>query len=61
VGREVEIGEARLRFYEPREPCAKMDALCHGLRQLMRDNRQGVLAEVVQSGTVRVGDAIRPL
>ena len=59
IGRDVEIGSAVLRFYAPREPCAKMDAICHGLRALMMNNRQGVLAEVVQSGTVRVGDAVR--
>jgi MOSC domain-containing protein YiiM len=35
-----------------------MDAICRGLRALMENNRQGVMAEVVQSGTVRPGDAI---
>ncbi len=61
LGREVKIGEAVLRFYEPRTPCAKMDAICLGLRQLMENNRQGVLAEVLQSGLIRVGDSIQPL
>ena len=61
VGREVAVGEAVVRFYEPRTPCAKMDAICQGLRQLMENSRQGVLAEVVKSGVVRVGDKIRPL
>lgn len=60
LGSEVEIGSALLRFYAPREPCAKMDALCQGLRALMMNNRQGVLAEVIRSGTIRVGDPIRP-
>jgi MOSC domain-containing protein YiiM len=36
-----------------------MDALCQGLRELMEDSRQGVLAQVVRSGTVRIGDAIQ--
>jgi MOSC domain-containing protein YiiM len=36
-----------------------MDAICQGLRARMMDQRQGVLAEVVQSGTVRVGDPIQ--
>ena len=58
IGREVEIGEAVLRFYAPREPCAKMDAICQGLRARMMDQRQGVLAEVVRSGSIRVGDGI---
>jgi MOSC domain-containing protein YiiM len=59
LGREVEIGSAILRLYAPRDPCAKMDAICQGLRALMLNSRQGVLAEVVRSGTIRVGDSIR--
>ena len=59
LGREVEVGGARLRFNAPREPCAKMDAICKGLRERMLDRRQGVLAEVTRSGTISVGDAIR--
>jgi MOSC domain-containing protein YiiM len=59
LGREVKIGDAILRLYAPRDPCAKMDAICQGLRALMMDNRQGVLAEVVRSGTIRIGDSIR--
>jgi MOSC domain-containing protein YiiM len=59
LGREIEIGEAVLRLYAPRDPCAKMDAICQGLRARMMDQRQGVLAEVVRSGKVRVGDTIR--
>jgi MOSC domain-containing protein YiiM len=61
VGYEVAVGEAVLFFYEPRTPCSKMDKICQGLRTLMENARQGVMAEVVQSGTIRVGDAIRPL
>ena len=60
LGREVEIGSAVLLLHSPRDPCAKMDAICQGLRALMMDNRQGVLAQVVRSGTVRVGDPISP-
>jgi MOSC domain-containing protein YiiM len=59
LGREVQIGDAVLLFCVPRDPCAKMDAICQGLRALMMDQKQGVLAQVVQSGTIRVGDAIR--
>jgi len=58
VGREVEIGNAVLFLYSPRDPCAKMDAVCQGLKQLMKDQRQGVLAQVVRSGKIRVGDPI---
>jgi len=58
LGREIEIGEAVLRLYAPRDPCAKMDAICQGLRARMMNQRQGVLAEVVRSGRIRVGDPI---
>ena len=60
LGREVEIGGAVLRLYGPRDPCAKMDAICQGLRALMMNSRQGVLAEVIRSGTIRIGDPICP-
>ena len=58
VGREVEIGDAVLLLYAPRDPCAKMDAVCQGLRELMTNQRQGVVAVVLRSGRVCVGDTI---
>ena len=59
VGREIEIGEAVLFIYEPRDPCQKMDLICPGLRKLMENARQGVMAQVVRDGAVRVGDMVR--
>jgi MOSC domain-containing protein YiiM len=59
VGREIQIGEAVLFLYEDRTPCHKMDAVCQGLRKLMENGKQGVLAQVVKSGIIRVGDPIR--
>lgn len=59
IGRQVEVGTALLEFAAPRDPCAKMDAICQGLRELMLPQKQGVLARVIRSGTVRVGDAVR--
>ncbi len=58
VGREVQLGQALLLIYAAREPCAKMDAVCRGLRERMTNNRQGVLAQVLRSGNIRVGDSI---
>jgi MOSC domain-containing protein YiiM len=58
VGKQIQIGDAILFLYEPRKPCDQMNAICAGLRDLMKDNRQGVMAEVVRSGKVRVGDRI---
>ncbi|MDB6024503.1 MAG: sulfurase [Verrucomicrobiales bacterium] len=60
VGKQVRIGEAILFFYEPRTPCAKMDAICIGLRALMDDGKQGVMAQVIRSGKIAVGDEIVP-
>jgi MOSC domain-containing protein YiiM len=59
LGLHVAIGTAVIHFYEARTPCAKMDALCAGLRHLMENNRQGVIAEIITPGQIRVGDAIR--
>src|SRR5438105_4547455 len=58
AGHEVQIGEAVLLIYAPRDPCAKMDAICQGLRERMMNNKQGVLAQVLRSGKIRVGDSI---
>jgi MOSC domain-containing protein YiiM len=59
VGRNVQIGDALLYLYEPRTPCEKMDRICEGLRVLMENSKQGVLAQVIRGGTIRVGDVIR--
>jgi MOSC domain-containing protein YiiM len=58
IGKEVEIGEAILLLYGPRDPCEQMDAICQGLRELMMNNRQGVLAQVIRSGKIQIGDRI---
>lgn len=61
IGQEVRVGEAILFFYEARTPCEKMDRICQGLRAQMDERRQGVLAQVVRGGVIRVGDAITGL
>ncbi len=61
IGKEVQIGEAVLLLYDARTPCEKMDRLCNGLRALMENRKQGVLAQVVRSGLVHVGDLVKPL
>ena len=58
LGKQVRIGDAVLFFYEGRTPCGQMDAICTGLRTLMENNRQGVMAEVIQSGVIRLQDLI---
>jgi MOSC domain-containing protein YiiM len=60
LGREMEVGEAVLLIYEARTPCWKMDRITPGLQAMMSQGRQGVLAQVIRSGWIRAGDAIRP-
>jgi MOSC domain-containing protein YiiM len=59
LGWEMEVGEAVLLFYEARTPCHKMDRIAPGLQALMSQGRQGVLAQVIRSGKIRVGDKIQ--
>jgi len=58
LGQKVRVGEALLLFYDPRTPCHKMDLVAPGLRELMKDKRQGVLAQVLGSGKIRLGDRL---
>ena len=58
LGKKIKIGEAILFLYEGRTPCGQMDAICTGLRALMENNRQGVLAEIIQSGVIHRHDLI---
>ena len=58
IGQQVQIGEAILFVYEARTGCFKMDAICSGLRELTKENRLGVLAQVVRGGRIQVGDQI---
>lgn len=61
LGQHVRIGTATLLFYEARTPCAKMDAVCAGLRESMKNQRQGILAQILQPGTIHIGDPILPV
>ena len=58
IGKQIQIGDAILFVYEARTPCQRMEAICAGLRGLMENGRQGVLAEIVRSGTIRNEDLI---
>jgi MOSC domain-containing protein YiiM len=52
IGKQIQIGDAILFVYEARKPCQRMDDICVGLRNLMENNRQGVMAEIIHSGTI---------
>jgi len=60
-GKQVQVGDAVLLLYEARTPCWKMDELIEGMRARMEEDRQGMLAQVVRSGTIRIGDSIHPV
>jgi len=61
IGKEIKIGDAILFLYEGRTPCQRMDAICQGLRALMENNRQGVMAEIRRPGIIRIRDSITAL
>ena len=58
TGKQIQIGTAILLIGAPRDPCEKMDRLAPGLRELMDHGKQGVLAQVLVSGKIRLGDPI---
>ena len=57
IGRRVGIGDAEFEISMVCDPCERMDQLRPGLRQELQD-RRGMLARVVKTGTVAVGDEI---
>lgn len=60
VGRTVMIGDrAIVRFSNKRDPCYKMDHVHKGLMKEMLNGNQGVVAEIVVSGDIKIGDIIR--
>ena len=59
IGKYLQVGGSTLLVCESRTPCERMNLVWPGLRQLMEGERQGVLAQVIESGSVRTGDPIR--
>ena len=58
-GRIIEIGKVRLRTTMEVDPCSRMDEQVEGLRKALQpDWRGGVACEVLQGGTVSIGDAV---
>lgn len=61
VGAEFIVGEARLRGYELCQPCKYLSNMLQVDLLLAMLDRGGLRAEIVESGTIRVGDKIRLL
>jgi MOSC domain-containing protein YiiM len=60
VGQRVAVGDAVFEVTLECEPCHKMDALRPGLQDELK-GRRGMLARVVEGGTLALGDEIRLL
>jgi MOSC domain-containing protein YiiM len=61
IGQRVRVGdEAVFEITMVCDPCARMDALREGLRAEL-DGKRGMLARVVESGEVAVGDSVELL
>ena len=60
VGQRVRVGEAEFEITMVCDPCHRMDELRDGLRAEL-DDKRGMLARVVESGEVAVGDEVKLL
>jgi len=60
IGQRVRVGEALVEITMVCEPCHRMDELREGLRAELED-RRGMLARVVESGGIALGDEIELL
>jgi MOSC domain-containing protein YiiM len=60
VGREFSVGHVRLRGIQLCEPCNHMETLAGrpGVREALV-HRGGLNAEILTSGTIRIGDLVR--
>jgi MOSC domain-containing protein YiiM len=60
VGQRVRVGEALFEITMVCDPCHRMDELREGLRAEL-EGKRGMLARVVESGEVAIGDEIQLL
>ena len=60
IGQQVRVGEAVFEITMVCDPCHRMDELREGLRAEL-EGKRGMLARIVESGEVAVGDEIELL
>jgi MOSC domain-containing protein YiiM len=59
-GRVLAVGDTRIHVLGETRPCPRMDEAHPGLMQALDPEwRAGVFGQVVEGGTIRVGDAVR--
>jgi len=59
VGREFDVGDVRLRGIRLCEPCEYLEGLTkHGVREALI-HRGGLRANILNEGTIKIGDPIR--
>lgn len=59
-GAQIQIGDAVVEVYKPRTGCDRFEAI-QGLPPKQAANRLGVIAGVIKSGTIHVGDEVTVL
>jgi MOSC domain-containing protein YiiM len=58
-GRLLRVGSCTIRVFTETTPCTKLEKLQPGLRAALKNAwRGGVSGEIVESGTMRVGDTV---
>jgi MOSC domain-containing protein YiiM len=56
-GKVLQLGECRIRIYGETRPCERMEEAAPGLRAALSPEwRGGAFGEVLEGGTIRVGD-----
>ncbi|MBI3578218.1 MAG: MOSC domain-containing protein [Ignavibacteriales bacterium] len=53
----IQIGQAIFQITKPCEPCSRMEEIRKGLKAQL-ESKRGMLARVVQSGVMSIGDPI---
>lgn len=62
IGATLQLGELKIRVNAETKPCGLMDKIYPGLREaLVPDCRGGVYGEIIEGGTLKVGDTLRRL
>ena len=59
VGREFTVGDVRLRGVKLCEPCAHLEQLAGKPVRTPLKHRGGLRAQIVEGGTIRVGDQVQ--